>query len=106
MSNAQYDVIISGAGISGMYQLWKLRKLGLTVDPTMPTLIGQCWPSRLWWVALGAATSASWTEADGIAAEGMRLVKENLPAACRDGKNLEARANMMCAATMGACEDA
>lgn len=40
--------------------------------------------------------------ADGIAAEGMRLVKENLPAAVKDGKNLEARANMMCAATMGA----
>jgi alcohol dehydrogenase class IV len=40
--------------------------------------------------------------ADGIAAEGMRLVKDNLPAACKDGRNLEARANMMCAATMGA----
>lgn len=40
--------------------------------------------------------------ADGIAAEGIRLVKENLPAAYRDGKNLEARAYMMCAATMGA----
>ncbi|MCC7045728.1 MAG: iron-containing alcohol dehydrogenase [Alphaproteobacteria bacterium] len=40
--------------------------------------------------------------ADGIATEGMRLVKEYLPAACKDGKNLEARANMMCAATMGA----
>lgn len=31
MSNQQYDVIIIGAGISGMYQLWKLRKLGLSV---------------------------------------------------------------------------
>ena len=40
--------------------------------------------------------------ADGIAAEGMRLVKENLPTAVKDGRNLEARANMMCAATMGA----
>ncbi len=40
--------------------------------------------------------------ADGIAAEGIRLVKEFLPAACRDGKNLEARAQMMCAASMGA----
>ena len=40
--------------------------------------------------------------ADGIAIEGMRLVKEYLPAAFRDGKNLTARANMMCAASMGA----
>lgn len=40
--------------------------------------------------------------ADGIAAEGIRLVKDNLPAAYRDGANLEARANMMCAASMGA----
>jgi alcohol dehydrogenase class IV len=40
--------------------------------------------------------------ADGVAVEGMRLIKENLPPAFRDGRNLEARANMMCAATMGA----
>lgn len=44
----------------------KLRKLGLTVDPDMPTLIGQCWPSRLWWVARSSvASSAAWTETDG-----------------------------------------
>ena len=40
--------------------------------------------------------------ADGIALEGMRLVKEALPAAVKDGKNLVARANMMAAASMGA----
>jgi alcohol dehydrogenase class IV len=40
--------------------------------------------------------------ADGIALEGMRLVKEWLPAAVEDGKNLEARAAMMAAASMGA----
>ena len=40
--------------------------------------------------------------AEGIAVEGMRLVKENLPTAVRDGKNLAARANMMAAASMGA----
>ncbi len=38
----------------------------------------------------------------GIALEGMRLVKENLPRAYKDGKDLEARANMMSAAAMGA----
>ncbi|XDA97643.1 iron-containing alcohol dehydrogenase [Sulfitobacter sp. LCG007] len=38
----------------------------------------------------------------GIALEGMRLVKENLPLAYADGGNLEARANMMSAAAMGA----
>ena len=31
MSNPQYHVIIIGAGISGMYQLWRLRKLGFAV---------------------------------------------------------------------------
>ena len=33
LSNADldYDVIVIGAGISGMYQLYKLRELGLTV---------------------------------------------------------------------------
>jgi alcohol dehydrogenase class IV len=40
--------------------------------------------------------------ADGIAVEGMRLIKDWLPVAVKDGKNLEARANMMAAATMGA----
>ena len=38
----------------------------------------------------------------GIALEGMRLVKENLPRAFADGTDLEARANMMSAAAMGA----
>ncbi len=40
--------------------------------------------------------------ADGIALEGMRLVKENLPRAAADGADLEARAHMMSAAAMGA----
>ena len=40
--------------------------------------------------------------ADGIAVEGMRLVKENLARACRNGGDLEARAHMMSAAAMGA----
>lgn len=38
----------------------------------------------------------------GIALEGMRLVKDNLPEAYNNGNNLEARANMMSAASMGA----
>lgn len=38
----------------------------------------------------------------GIALEGMRLVKEYLPRAYKDGNDLEARANMMSAAFMGA----
>ncbi len=38
----------------------------------------------------------------GIALEGMRLVIENLPRAYTDGTDLEARANMMSAAAMGA----
>lgn len=38
----------------------------------------------------------------GIALEGMRLVKENLPRAFADGSDLEARAHMMSAAAMGA----
>ncbi|PDT05652.1 alcohol dehydrogenase [Rhizobium chutanense] len=38
----------------------------------------------------------------GIALEGMRLVKEFLPRAYREGTDLEARANMMSAAAMGA----
>jgi alcohol dehydrogenase class IV len=40
--------------------------------------------------------------ADGIAVEGMRLVKESLARAVRDGQDLEARAHMMSAALMGA----
>ena len=40
--------------------------------------------------------------ADGIALEGMRLIKEWLPAAVRDGANLAARAHMLAAASMGA----
>jgi alcohol dehydrogenase class IV len=40
--------------------------------------------------------------ADGIALEGMRLVKENLPRAAADGSDIEARAHMMSAAAMGA----
>ncbi len=38
----------------------------------------------------------------GIALEGMRLVKEYLPRAYKDGGDIEARANMMSAAAMGA----
>src|SRR3954463_15132732 len=40
--------------------------------------------------------------ADGIAAEGVRLVKENLVPAYKDGSNIEARAHMMAAAAAGA----
>jgi alcohol dehydrogenase class IV len=40
--------------------------------------------------------------ADGIAVEGMRLVKENLARAYKQGSDLEARAHMMSAAAMGA----
>ena len=40
--------------------------------------------------------------ADGIAVEGMRLVKESLARAVRDGHDIEARAHMMSAALMGA----
>jgi alcohol dehydrogenase class IV len=40
--------------------------------------------------------------ADGIAVEGMRLVKENLLKAYRKGSDLEARTHMMSAAAMGA----
>ncbi len=38
----------------------------------------------------------------GIALEGMKLVKDNLPVAYNDGSNIDARANMMSAASMGA----
>lgn len=40
--------------------------------------------------------------ADGIALEGMRLVKEWLPEAVKNGANIEARSHMMAAASMGA----
>ena len=40
--------------------------------------------------------------ADGIAVEGIRLVKDNLVRAYRDAADLEARAHMMSAAAMGA----
>ncbi len=39
--------------------------------------------------------------ADGIAIEGMRLVKENLARAVANGKNIEARAQMLAASQMG-----
>ena len=40
--------------------------------------------------------------AEGIAVEGMRLIKEWLPMAVREGTNLEARAQMLIASSMGA----
>ncbi len=40
--------------------------------------------------------------AEGIAVEGIRLVKEYLPRAYRDGEDIEARAQMLSAAAMGA----
>jgi alcohol dehydrogenase class IV len=40
--------------------------------------------------------------ADGVALEGMRLVQRYLPRACADGKDIEARAHMLAAASMGA----
>lgn len=40
--------------------------------------------------------------AEGIALEGMRLVRDWLPTAVRDGSNLEARSHMMVASSMGA----
>jgi alcohol dehydrogenase len=40
--------------------------------------------------------------AEGIAVEGMRLIKDWLPAAVADGGNLAARAHMLVAASMGA----
>ena len=39
--------------------------------------------------------------ADGIAMEGMRLIKQWLPIAVNDGQNLEARSNLMSASIMG-----
>ena len=40
--------------------------------------------------------------ADGIAVEGIRLIKENLIDAVNDGENLTARSQMLCASLMGA----
>ena len=40
--------------------------------------------------------------ADGIALEGMRLIAQALPRAYNDGADIEARAHMLTAATMGA----
>ncbi|MGH8189587.1 MAG: iron-containing alcohol dehydrogenase, partial [Steroidobacteraceae bacterium] len=40
--------------------------------------------------------------ADGIAAEGMRLIRQWLPVAVKNGANIEARAHMMVASAMGA----
>lgn len=40
--------------------------------------------------------------ADGIALEGMRLIREWLPTACADGRNIQARSHMMVASSMGA----
>ena len=40
--------------------------------------------------------------AEGIAVEGMRLIKEWLPKAVADGSDIEARAHMLVAASMGA----
>jgi alcohol dehydrogenase class IV len=40
--------------------------------------------------------------ADGIAVEGLRLIRQWLPVAYRDGTNIEARTRMLVAATMGA----
>jgi alcohol dehydrogenase class IV len=40
--------------------------------------------------------------AEGIAVEGMRLVKEWLPIAVKDGRNIEARSHMLIASSMGA----
>jgi len=40
--------------------------------------------------------------ADGVALEGMRLIHRHLPRACADGRDIEARAQMLAAASMGA----
>jgi alcohol dehydrogenase class IV len=40
--------------------------------------------------------------ADGVAIEGMRLIHRFLPRACADGRDIEARAQMLAAASMGA----
>ena len=41
-------------------------------------------------------------QADGIALEGMRLIRDYLPRAYRDGGDMEARSRMLAAASMGA----
>jgi alcohol dehydrogenase class IV len=40
--------------------------------------------------------------ADGLALEGMRIIQQSLPRACANGHDLEARARMLAAASMGA----
>jgi len=40
--------------------------------------------------------------ADGVALEGLRIIHRYLPRACRDGGDIEARAHMLAAASMGA----
>jgi alcohol dehydrogenase class IV len=40
--------------------------------------------------------------AEGIAVEGVRLIKEWLPVAVKDGRNIEARSHMLIASSMGA----
>ena len=40
--------------------------------------------------------------AEGVALEGMRLIRRYLPRACKDGGDIEARAYMLAAASMGA----
>jgi alcohol dehydrogenase class IV len=40
--------------------------------------------------------------ADGVALEGMRLIRQYLPRACANGRDIEARAQMLAAASMGA----
>ena len=40
--------------------------------------------------------------ADGVALEGMRLIRQYLPRACANGSDIEARAQMLAAASMGA----
>jgi alcohol dehydrogenase class IV len=40
--------------------------------------------------------------ADGVAVEAMRLIRQWLPVAVRDGRNLEARSHMLIASSMGA----
>src|ERR1700722_12043439 len=40
--------------------------------------------------------------ADGVALEGMRIIHRFLPRACADGKDIEARGQMLAAASMGA----
>ena len=40
--------------------------------------------------------------ADGVALEGLRIIHRYLPRACRDGGDIEARAYMLAAASMGA----